>query len=167
MSAKAEWELGVGARVRAMERADLGVILEIERACFAVPWSERTFRGLLGRPDAALLVAERLAADGLAARLQGYAAVWVAGGEAELGNLAVRPSARRSGVGSALLRAALNEARQLGARAVFLEVRASNEAARRLYAGAGFHTVGRRAGYYRRPMEDALVLRRSLELGVR
>jgi ribosomal-protein-alanine N-acetyltransferase len=45
---------------------------------------------------------------------------------------------------------------------VYLEVRESNTAARRLYEGLGFEAVGRRADYYRRPAEAALILRAAI-----
>ncbi len=83
--------------------------------------------------------------------------------EAELLNLAVAPSVRGKGIGSALLERASADARRWGAKARFLEGRASNDDARRLYAKAGFEEVGRRRSYYRRPLEDALILRRALE----
>jgi ribosomal-protein-alanine N-acetyltransferase len=56
----------------------------------------------------------------------------------------------------------LAEAMESGVRALYLEVRDSNSAARALYASRGFDMVGRRRGYYQRPQEDALVLRRDL-----
>lgn len=144
-------------RLRRMRREDLPAISEIERASFPTPWSEATFRGLLGRANAALLVAETEEGE-----LLGHAALWTAGPEAELGDLAVRPEARGRGVGRTLLRAALDEAERRGARTIFLEVRESNAPARGLYEAAGFAVVDRRAGYYDRPREDALVMRRSL-----
>lgn len=151
-------------RIRAMRAGDLSEVLDIEAASFSVPWSERTFRGLLGRPNAALLVAEEEGAGGPrhASRLLGYAVVWMAGREAELGDLAVRVEARRRGVGSALLTAGLEAAARAGAARIFLEVREGNLAARRLYERAGFEVVGIRPGYYARPVEDALVMRRAL-----
>jgi len=85
----------------------------------------------------------------------------VAADEAEILTLAVRPERRRSGLGRALLLTAMAEATARGARAMFLEVRASNEAARALYAAAGFTRVGTRARYYP-DGADALVLRASL-----
>ncbi len=146
-----------GVRLRRMRREDLPTVSEIERASFPTPWSEATFRGLLGRANAALLVAETPVGE-----LLGHAALWTAGPEAELGDLAVRPEARGRGVGRTLLLAALDEAERRGARTIFLEVRESNAAARGLYEAAGFAVVDRRAGYYDRPREDALVMRRSL-----
>jgi ribosomal-protein-alanine N-acetyltransferase len=55
------------------------------------------------------------------------------------------------------------EGRRRGALNMYLEVRESNDAARRLYASRGFLEIGRRRGYYRRPAEDAIVLRLELK----
>jgi ribosomal-protein-alanine N-acetyltransferase len=89
-------------------------------------------------------------------RLAGFlVARQVAPGEREILNLAVDPAERRSGIARALLSEAL--ARAQGA--WFLEVRASNAAAIRLYESAGFEIAGRRSGYYREPAEEAIVMR--------
>jgi len=53
-------------------------------------------------------------------------------------NLYVAPDHRREGVGSALLAAAEDRLRELGARRVGLEVLAANEGARRFYRRAGY-----------------------------
>jgi len=92
----------------------------------------------------------------------GYVVAWFAADEGEIANLAVSPSAWGGGVGRALLGAALDVASSRGASAVYLEVRDSNERARRLYRSNGFEEVGRRRRYYRRPVEDAIVLRRAM-----
>lgn len=171
---------GSGVAIRAMRKGDLATVLRIERESFAIPWSERTFRGLLGRGNARLLVAEAVGAppsNGPRRRSRsrgeaegpgvvGYAVVWLAGEEAELGDLAVAAEHRGRGLGRLLLEAALGAAARAGARRVFLEVRESNGAARRLYERACFETVGRRPRYYTRPVEDAVVMRRRLPAGV-
>ena len=94
----------------------------------------------------------------------GYAIGWVAGDEAELADLAVARPERRRGIGAGLVRAFAGEAGVRGARQLYLEVRDSNAEARRFYDRLGFRIVGRRAGYYRTPREDALVLRARLPL---
>ena len=81
--------------------------------------------------------------------------------EAEVLTLAVIPRARRHGLATALLDAAMGEARARGARAMFLEVSTGNVAARSLYGRAGFTEVGRRRRYYA-DGSDALVLRMNL-----
>ncbi len=78
--------------------------------------------------------------------------------ESEILNLAISPTMRRRGLGRLLLeRAAFAQRRVL-----FLEVRESNNAARSLYREAGFAEVGRRAEYYRHPVEAAIVMRRDV-----
>lgn len=141
--------------IRSARAADLPAVLRIERASFALPWTDRAFRAVMARADAALLVA------GGAGRVAGYAALWLEGPDAELGDLAVARDRRRSGLGRALVEAAADEARDRGAERIFLQVRESNEAALRLYRSAGFRRIGRKRGYYRTPREDALVLIRE------
>jgi ribosomal-protein-alanine N-acetyltransferase len=86
----------------------------------------------------------------------------IAGDEGEIADLAVAPSARRRGVGGALLDRVVRDAAASGVGALYLEVRESNAGAIALYRSRGFGAVGRRRGYYRHPSEDALVLRREI-----
>ncbi len=81
--------------------------------------------------------------------------------EWEIENIAVAGAARRRGLGSHLLGEFLNLARSRGGRRIFLEVRASNHAARALYEKWAFVEAGLRKSYYQNPVEDALVLRFS------
>ncbi len=76
----------------------------------------------------------------------------------EILNFAVRPTARRQGMGAALLGEALRWAGTFSAGQAFLEVRASNLAALRFYEQHKFQVTGRRPSYYTAPIEDALVL---------
>jgi ribosomal-protein-alanine N-acetyltransferase len=76
--------------------------------------------------------------------------------------VAVSPTARRRGIGGQLLDAAIAVAEQHNADALYLDVRESNAVARALYRSRGFVEVGRRRRYYRRPAEDAIVLRRAI-----
>jgi ribosomal-protein-alanine N-acetyltransferase len=76
-------------------------------------------------------------------------------------DLAVHPGWRRRGLARFLLGLALRQAAKAGAQVALLEVRAGNAPALALYAGLGFRPVGRRPGYYREPVEDALLLERG------
>ena len=87
----------------------------------------------------------------------------ITGDEAEILNLAVDPSRRRRGTGSQLMEDAIEACRSAGVAKIFLEVRNSNEGARKFYAHMGFGESGRRRQYYREPVEDALVLVRTVE----
>lgn len=118
---------------------------------FSDPWSATDFRD-------SIALAHVLVADyGL--EVAGYVIARAIVDEGEILNLAVAPPHQRRGVGRLLARRALDELSARGARAVYLEVRESNTAARRLYESLGFEAVARRPNYYRQPVEAALVLR--------
>src|SRR5688500_8796871 len=143
--------------LRAARPSDVPEVAAIEAEAFTDPWSLSSFRSLVSGG----LVWFRVAVDDDTDQVIGYILVWFAADEAELANIAVAPSVRGRGVGAALLDEALSAAEERGTVRVFLEVRDSNERARALYASRGFEEVGRRRGYYRRPVEDALILRRT------
>jgi ribosomal-protein-alanine acetyltransferase len=84
--------------------------------------------------------------------------------EVHLLNVAIHPERRGLGYGRILVTAVLDEAESLGVRVVFLEVRAGNVVARRLYRQLGFRDLGIRRGYYG-PGQDAIVM--ELRLGAR
>lgn len=100
-----------------------------------------------------------LVAEGDGERILGYVVALEAADEGEILNLAVAPTGRRHGLGRALVERVVAELQSRDIRQVYLEVRESNAPARALYAAAGFKEVGRRRQYYRRPVEDAIVLR--------
>src|SRR4029077_20300374 len=82
--------------------------------------------------------------------------------EAEILNLAVDSAQRRRGMGSRLIEDVITATNAAGVKKIFLEVRDSNQGARNFYARAGFVETGRRREYYRQPLEDALVLVRTI-----
>jgi ribosomal-protein-alanine N-acetyltransferase len=136
---------------------DLGAVVQIEREAFSDPWSERSFREALSQAPIYFVAAR--SDDG---SVLGYVVAWFAADEGQIANLAVAPAGWGKGIGRALLTAAMREAWLRGASDVYLEVRDSNLRAKRLYGSFGFKEVGRRRGYYRLPVEDAVVLRRTL-----
>jgi ribosomal-protein-alanine acetyltransferase len=85
----------------------------------------------------------------------------IVAGEAEILNLAVKKEDRRQGIGQQLVLTTLDRHAGAGVLKVFLEVRESNCAAIEFYEGLGFRQVGKRPGYYRDPLEAALVLARD------
>ncbi len=144
-------------KIDAATRADLDAVLGLEMTAFADPWTREAFETALRERHARFRVAR--GADG---RLIGYLIAWFVLDEGEIANLAVVPSARRRGIGRALLEGIIAEARAARVGRLFLEVRESNAAARALYAARGFQPVTRRPRYYRKPVEDAIVLRLDL-----
>ena len=149
---------GRGWRLRAATAADIPQVAAIEAASFTDPWSSASFKSLVSGG----LVWFRVAEEDATGEVVGYILVWFAADEAELANVAVAPSMRGRGVGAALLDDALAAASERGTARMFLEVRDSNARARGLYESRGFEEVGRRRGYYRRPVEDALILRLTI-----
>jgi ribosomal-protein-alanine acetyltransferase len=97
--------------------------------------------------------------------LAGYAVCLLAGDTADLARVAVEPGHRRTGLATALIARLSSQAVRDGARRMLLEVATGNEAARALYASAGFAEVARRRRYYR-DGSDALVLERALTADV-
>ena len=143
--------------LRPARDADIDAVLAIEHASFGDPWSRSAFLELIDDPRVAFLVADAGGA------VRGYVVAWFVLDEGEIGNLAVHADARRHGIGALLLDGALAAVTAADVNSLYLEVRDSNAAARALYASRGFVEVGRRREYYRRPKEDALVLRLDLE----
>jgi ribosomal-protein-alanine N-acetyltransferase len=138
---------------------ELPSVAVIERAAFTDPWSEKSFREALAHPSIYFAAARSSAGDVL-----GYVVAWFVADEGQIANLAVNPKGWGKGIGRALLDAALREAALREAAHVYLEVRDSNDRARRLYRSRAFEEVGRRKGYYRRPVEDAIVLRHTVRV---
>ena len=148
----------VNATLRTMTPADLEAVLGLEHALFGEEaWSRQMLEGELAEQPRSryYLIAED---DGMIA---GYAGLLVSGEQADVLTLAVAADRWGRGIGSGLLEALLAEAARRGAAAVFLEVRADNARAQRLYSKYGFAEIGIRKGYYQPSGADALVMRRD------
>ena len=130
-----------GIRIRPMHRADLDSVLAIECDANAFPWSREIFADCL-RVGHACSVLEH---EG---EVAGFGILEIRGVESRVLNLCVRPRAQGWGLGRFLLTAIIEAARGRGADTLTLEVRTTNETARRLYASLGFNEVGVRPGYY-------------------
>lgn len=142
--------------------AELGLVDQIMKRAFdprfGEAWTRAQCLGMLSLPGVWLTLAHLNGAPA------GFALARTAGDEAELLLLAALPEVRRSGVGGALLRSALDEAGRRGARRLYLEVRSNNDAIG-FYVRMGFIKVGQRRGYYRGPggqLLDAFTLARDL-----
>lgn len=151
--------MSISLRIWRGGRSDAALLAALHAPAFADAWPEPAFASLLERSEVVVLIGAL--AEGAA---QGFILVRTAADEAEVLTFCVAESARRNGLGRALLEAACRAAREGGAANIFLEVGARNEAALGLYRGMGFAEVGRRAGYYHHgdDASDALVMRRTL-----
>jgi ribosomal-protein-alanine N-acetyltransferase len=149
--------LGQAIQIREMEVSDLRQVLRIERNSFSIPWSESCFLFELNSPRSVLLVATIGGKE-----VVGYVCASHVAEVAEIKDIAIREDMRRRGIGRMLLENILERLKVLGCKEVFLEVRVSNTAARRLYGTVGFRMVGLRKQYYIRPEEDALIMKKIL-----
>ena len=140
--------------LREMTSADLWLIDALERKIFPDPWPLAAFEEHLDEVDTGGLVAEHRG------RIVGYVCYRFDCGDAHLTNLAVDPAYRRKSVAKELLDYILDIALKRECELIFLEVRISNEIARKVYEVAGFATVDRCTSYYDNPAEDALVMSR-------
>ena len=140
--------------IEALAHADIDDVLAIEEAAFTNPWTRAMYLAELENASVSFCF---LARDANRQAI-GFCSFWRILDELHINNLAVLPELRRCGIGSVLLDFVLKKGAELGARRATLEVRRSNEAARVLYERFGFTVAGVRAGYYSKPVEDALVL---------
>jgi ribosomal-protein-alanine N-acetyltransferase len=156
-----------GTRLRRIVPADLADVMALEHELFPDdPWTDQMFAEEVAQPpDSRLyLVAEADTARAGEPVVAGYAGMmFVPGGvQADVLTIAVARSFWGRGIGSALLGALIQAARDRGCTEVFLEVRKDNPRARGLYLRRGFEEIGVRRGYYQPSGVDAIVMRKDL-----
>src|SRR6478736_5656544 len=146
-------------------RGSLSEISKIEVACFSAPWTRKMLEAeLSGNPFAHFLVARQEgrtegSAEAIVGYLcYGYLCYWIVFEELRLMNLAVIESMRHRGIARSLVSTALQTGISHSAHRAVLEVRASNQAAQRLYEGFGFSQTAIRPKYYATPEEDAVLM---------
>lgn len=141
--------------IRQMQLDDLEQVMEIENENFSVPWTETGFFTFLIREDTLFLVAQEKE------EILGYCGVVMVQDEGDITNVAVKKSWQNQGVGKKLMEELVKPTEQEGVARLFLEVRASNEPALRLYRNMGFVQTGIRKNYYEEPREDGIVMMRE------
>ena len=168
-------------RLRSMREADIAQVMDIEREAFPAAWPQTAYKRELQNSAARYLVLTEVPNDAGASpqrgmwgairrivggetptangeRLLGFVGVWLMVGEAHIVTVAVREEYRRMGIGERLLIACIELAQQYDQELITLEVRASNEAAQRLYEKYGFDRAGLRVRYYSDNHEDAVIM---------
>jgi [ribosomal protein S18]-alanine N-acetyltransferase len=139
-----------------MKKDDLDKVMAVEKASFSMPWSRNLFLAEFRSPRISTLMVAL--SDVRVREVAGYIIFWVVEDEMHILNLATAPDSRRKGVARKLVLASVKRASEKGAQRAFLEVRASNLAADRLYSGLGFTGASIRREYYADPVEDAIVM---------
>jgi len=131
--------------IRPIDVKDLSNVMEIERSCYPIPWSESVLKeSLVGNNECWLIEYKGM--------LSGHTIVSNVLDEVHLLNICIAPNFSRKGLGRVLLQYLISVAEERKAAVFFLEVRASNRSAIDLYFSEGFNEVGLRPNYY--PSED-------------
>ena len=143
--------------VRKMVLADVQQVYNLSKACFTEAWSKASIEQEVMNPVASYFVAEQ------EQEIIGYAGLWHVLDEGEVINIAVHHTKRGKGIGRLLLEKLLSEAQIKGLQVIHLEVRTSNRIAQSLYESYGFKPIAVRKGYYRKPLEDAMIMEWHLE----
>ena len=174
--------------IRRAEERDILSIEQIEKQCFAVPWTYESLRhdilenklsfyivaevsgaeaGGEGAGDTEISDAEvsgvEAGGEGAGGVVCGYVRIWNIVDEGHITNVAVAPAFRRKHIASNLLDVLVASCSQAGIDRFTLEVRAGNEAAKRLYASKGFVEAGLRKGYYEDNGEDAVIMWKEVD----
>lgn len=138
--------------VRSMGYDDIVQLMEIEKACFSVPWSKESFEKELQNELAYYQCAEE------GGKIIGYMGMWRILNEGHITNVAVLPEFRQRGTASMLIDKMIEICRCSEIQAMTLEVRESNYPAINLYEKFGFVSAGKRPNYYSKPAEDAIIM---------
>lgn len=142
--------------IRRMKLEDCEQVAIIEEESFSMPWSLQAFQDTLEMKNYRYFVAER---NG---EILGYCGFIFVLDEAEIPNVCVKLSERQQGIGKQMLTVLEKEAKELGINILYLEVRESNQAARKLYSFFGFEEDGIRKDFYELPKENAILMHKFI-----
>lgn len=152
---------GVPVEFHQAKPGDEEILVALEEALFPEdPWTWGMIADELASPFSTYYLAAL--PDGPDLQVVGYGGVKVVGDGADIMTIGVFPRLRGQGLGKQILDLLVSCAREAGADYVFLEVRESNEAARRLYERSGFIVLDRVRGYFKNPFEDGIAMRLDL-----
>ena len=144
-------------KINLFVKEDLVGIIEIEDKCHLTPWTKKNFIDA----DNANNLFKVLKSE---SNIIGYYIALFAAEECQLLNITVRLELKKKGFGQLMLKNLVEECRKKNIINIFLEVRASNSSAIRLYEKNGFNEIGIRKNYYKVPdgQEDAILMGLSL-----
>ncbi|MCI0595253.1 MAG: ribosomal protein S18-alanine N-acetyltransferase [candidate division Zixibacteria bacterium] len=146
-----------------MKPEDVEEIVGLEKEAFTDPWPKKGFEAQLGDGSSIMLVARLEDSASVGCQIVGYLCAYLILEELQLASVAVKEAFRRQGIARRLIAEMIRRGWERGTKEIWLDVRESNAAARRLYEKLGFREVYRRKNYYRKPKEDALVLFRPVK----
>lgn len=139
--------------IRKAAESDIVPMAELDKLCFAVPWSRESFnQEIINNDLACYLVADY---NGM---IIAYAGLWRIFEEGHITNVAVHPDYREKGLGLHIVSELIRISEEEGLKRFTLEVRASNTPAISLYSKLGFRPAGFRKNYYEDNNEDAMIM---------
>lgn len=144
-----------GYKLLVITEKDLDGIATLEQMCFSCPMSRENLQAFLLGENGCGFVCYDTKNDLPCA----YGGMMCVLDEAQILNIAAHPEYRGRGLGKAITKKLIDEARARGITFVTLEVRRSNAVAIGLYSSLGFAEVGVLKNYYRRPTEDGLIMK--------
>ncbi len=147
-------------KLRPMTMEDCSKVAEIEAATFSDAWSYEVFVGCLLQDNYCMLVAVNEEDD---SDIWGYFIYYTVLDEGDICNVCVRSDKRRQGIAEEMLDYVIDISKKQELSILFLEVREGNTPARNLYEKKGFTANGLRKNYYTDPVENAVLMERSLE----
>lgn len=139
--------------IRFMSEDDVDSVSKIEEQLFSKPWTRQDFVNSMSDRHNIYIVAENEKQE-----VVGYCGIWGVLDEGQITNVAVRPEDQGNGIGQRMLEELLRIGKNEGLQQYTLEVRKSNEKARRLYERLGFSEEGIRKNFYEKPTEDGIIM---------
>ena len=140
-------------KIAPMTIEDAKELAVLDKLCFNVPWSEKSFCEEAENPLATYFVAKE------DEKIVGYGGIWNVSGEGQITNIAVHPDMRKKGIASEILKQLISSSKTF--EKIFLEVRESNTAAICLYEKYGFKKCGIRKNFYHSPTENGIIMIRE------
>lgn len=138
--------------IKNMTKAHIDEIVEIEKSCFEIPWSKKSFEDELNKKYMAIYL---VALEN--EKVVGYGGMWHVINEGHITNIAIHKDYRKMGIGTQIVAKLIEIAKEKEMIGITLEVRKSNESALNLYKKQGFLLEGIRKEYYENK-EDALIM---------
>lgn len=142
-------------QVVTMAEEHISALAQLEKECFADPWSEKALADELTNPNAVFRVAL------IDEEVAGYVGMLHVLDEGDICNVAVFDKFRRRGVATALIQHLVDYAVENQLSFITLEVRESNMGAQKFYETMGFETIGIRKNFYDNPKEHAILMNKT------
>ena len=139
--------------ITTLKEQHLDEVAALENISFSEPWSRDAFADTINNEEFLYLVAL------FEGKVVGYAGCVIALDEGNITNIAVDINYRRMGIADELMKQLRLLLAKKDVRCIFLEVRESNEAAKALYRGCGYEEIGIRKNFYRKPQENAIIMK--------